>query len=60
MCLMSGLPDSAVIWCTIASGREVVTASITESACRPSITMASAPACRRVPSLAGLVVVAIT
>ena len=64
MCFMSGLPacatEIAVIWCTIASGRAVATASPTDTASSPSITTPSAPSCSSKPSLPGLVVVAVT
>jgi hypothetical protein len=62
--LKSGWPacatESAVIWCTIASGRAAATASPTETASSPSITTPSAPSCSSKPSLAALVVVAVT
>jgi hypothetical protein len=64
MCFMSGLPacamEIAVIWCTIASGRAPATASPTDAASSPSITTGSAPSCSSRPSLAALVVVAVT
>ena len=63
-CFKSGLPacatESPVIWCTIASGRALATASPTDTASSPSITTPSAPSCSSKPSLAGLVVVAVT
>ncbi len=63
-CFKSGFPacaaESAVIWCTIASGLAAATASPTDTASSPSITTASAPSCASKPSLAGLVAVAVT
>ena len=63
-CLKLGLPAcvkaSAVIWCTIASGRARATASPTDAASNPSITTPSAPSSFTRPSLAALVVVAVT
>ena len=60
-CFISGfLPPTAVISCTIASGRALATASPTDAASNPSITTAWAPSCSSKPSLAGLVVVAVT
>nr|WP_239001025.1 hypothetical protein [Jiangella asiatica] len=63
-CLKSGSPacttQSAVIWCTIESGRAAATVSPTDAASGPSITTASAPSCCSCPTLAGLVVVAVT
>jgi hypothetical protein len=63
-CLKSGLPacakESAVIWCTIASGRAAATAAPTDAASSPSITTPSGPNCFSKPSFAALVVVAVT
>ena len=63
-CFKSGFPacaaEIAVIWCTIASGRAAATASPTDTASSPSITTPSAPSCSSTPSLAALVVVAVT
>jgi hypothetical protein len=62
--LRSGLPacaaDSAVIWCTITSGAAPATASPTDIASNPSMTTPSAPSRANRPSLAALVVVAVT
>src|SRR6266508_731547 len=62
--LRLGLPACAserpVIWCTIASGRAAATASPTDAAPSPSITTPLAPSCCSKPSLAALVVVAVT
>ena len=61
---MSGLPvwptAIAVIWCRIASGWALATAALTDASSRPSITTASAPNCSAKPTLAELVVVAVT
>jgi hypothetical protein len=57
---MSALRAIAVIWCTITSGRAFATAASTDAESSPYITTASAPSCSRTPSLAGLVVVAVT
>jgi hypothetical protein len=59
-----GLPACAserpVIWFTIASGRAAATASPTDAASSPSITMPSAPSCSSSSNLPALVVVAVT
>ena len=63
-CFISGLParatEMAVIWWTMVSGWAAATASPTDAASRPSITMASAPCCSSLASLSRLVVVAVT
>ena len=63
-CLKLGLPlcatESAVISCTMASGRATATASPTDAASSPSITTPSAPSCSSSPNLPALVVVAVT
>ena len=63
-CFNSGFPacaaESAVIWCTIASGLAAATASPTDTASSPSITTPSAPSCSSKLSLAGPVAVAVT
>jgi hypothetical protein len=64
-CFKSGFPacaaESAVIWCTIASGLAAATASPTDTASSPSITTTpSAPSCSSKPSRAGPVAVAVT
>jgi hypothetical protein len=63
-CRMSGFPACvaamAVISFTITSGAAVATASPTETASRPSITTPRAPISATRPSLASLVVVAVT
>ena len=59
----AGLPacviEIAVIWCTITSGQSAPTASPTDTASSPSTT-APAPISATRPSLAALVVVAVT
>ncbi len=50
----------AVIWCTITSGRALATASPTDTASNPSITTPSAPSSESNPSLAAVVVDAVT
>jgi hypothetical protein len=52
--------ERAVISFTITSGRAAATASPTNIASSPSITMPSAPSCSSSPNLAALVVVALT
>src|ERR1700722_8871140 len=63
-CFRSGWPAcvrlSPVIWCTIASGLALATASLTDTASSPSITTPSAPSRASTSSLAALVVVAVT
>src|SRR5690242_20637627 len=51
---------NAVIWCTIASGRDETTASITAFLLSPSSTIVSAPNARRASVLPAVRVVATT
>jgi hypothetical protein len=53
-------PASAVIWCTITSGRAARTAAVTASRSSPSTTTGSAPAWRTCATLPGVLVVAVT
>jgi len=63
-CFKSGFPacaaESAVIWCTIASGLAAATAAPTDTASSPSITTPSAASRSSKPSLAAPVAVAVT
>ena len=53
-------PASAVIWWTIASGAEAVTARITDSRSRPSMTAGTAPRARSSSAFAAERVVPVT
>ncbi len=63
-CFKSGFPacaaESAVIWCTTASGLAAATAAPTDTASSPSITTPSAPSSASKLSLAEPVAVAVT